>query len=189
MNHTNRSPTDSVESRSNWARKERCILDTLHRTHPPTHEAVAKFQQPVAKNFLQQFQRRFRQNLVYSSKTHCYEFAVYFVREAERNNCVHYHFLIRTTAQFPRKVLLPMIATASDGLAVLQHCEAVNNVAAITRYVVKDIDEAKGGSKTPLLFKPGLRLHLSGSCNGYFVRSKRELWQEWIQTTYGSSVK
>ncbi len=189
MNHTNRSPTESLESRHKWARKERCILDTLHRTHPPSHEAVAKFLRPVSKGMLQQFQRRLRQNLAYRSKSNCHEFAVYFVREVERSNCVHYHFLIRTTEPHPRKFLQALIAKASSGLAVLQHCEGIDSVAAITRYVVKDIADADGGHKEPLLFKPELRLHPSGWCNGYFVRSRPLLWQEWKRMQFGSSAR
>jgi hypothetical protein len=189
MPFTNRSPSESWESWRNWSRRERCILDTLHETHPPTHEAVVKFGRPVKPEKLKLFQDRVAASLRYWRKKHGHEFAVYFVREIERDNCVHYHFLIRTAVPFPRDVLKPIVENAAEGLAILRHCEAVDNVAAITRYVVKDIAAVDTGEKEVLLFKRSVGLHLSGGWNGYFVWTKGELWEKWKQERYGSAAK
>jgi len=86
-------------------------------------------------------------------------------------------------------VLQGLVAKSSGGHAVLQHCEAIDSVAAITRYVVKDMETVKTGERDVLLFKSNVRLHLSGSWNGYFQRSKAELWAEWKQSTYRSSAR
>jgi hypothetical protein len=178
-----------VESRCSWARKERWILDTLHDTHPPTHFATVKFERCVSVDEVRLFDRRVRQSVRYwSSKRNGFEFAVYFVREIEVNNWIHYHCLIRTTDD-PWTVLPEMIDNASNETARLKHCELVTNVPAVTRYVVKDLDDVKTGRKPILLFKPKLGLHLSGWWNGYFVRPKGQLWDEWKQLTYGRAER
>ena len=187
--HANRSPTESRESRKRWAEKERAILDVNHRSHPLTHEAVAKFKRPASVEFLKLFQRRVRQSLAYWIKSRRQQFAVYFVLEIERNNCVHYHFLIRTAVRFPRDVLKPIIDKASNGLAVLQHCETVNDVQAITRYVVKDLSPENPKMKKLLLFKPDLGIGFCGSWNRYFIKPKEQLWADWKRERYGNSAR
>jgi len=187
MNYTNRSPTDSLESRSNWAYKQRCILDELHKSHPPSHEAVLKFQSPVGVETLKRFQKSVREKLAYWVRVNGEQFSVYFVVEGECSNCVHYHMLIRTTTTHPRMILRNIVAKASQGMASLQHCEAVESVTAITRYIVKDLAAVRNGEKEVLLFKKGLRLRHCGQWNGYFVKPKKELWEQSNRHLYGAS--
>lgn len=187
MNHTNRSPTESQESRTNWARKESLILKTLHETHPPTHEAVVKFTMPMSVRSLKAFQTRFRQNVCNWSKREGVDMAIYYTREIERSNCVHYHLLIRTLHPKPSAVLRPIVASSSQGKATLRHLEQIRNAEATSRYILKYLESVRSGEKEVLLFRNGLGLHLSGAWNGYFVRSKRLLWEEWKIKTYRSS--
>ena len=189
MKFTNRSPTDSLETRLNWAYYHRCILAELHKTHPPTHEAVVKFDRQVKVATLKQFQKGVRERLAYWSKKNGQEFAVFFTIEIERNNCVHYHFLIRTNTKFPRIKLERIVAQASHGMASLQHCEAVDIVAAITRYVVKDIAAVQSGQKEVLLFRKGLRLRQCGFFNHYFVIPKKALWEKYKRSCKWSYSK
>ncbi len=187
--YVNRSPTESLESRGHWARKESLILEMQHQTHPPTHEAVAKFRQPVQPKTMKDFQRRMRQNLAYWSKVNAMDFSVYFVREIERTNCVHYHFLIRTDEPNALKVLTRTVRKASQDLARLSHYDAVNSPDAVTRYTTKDLKGVSTGEKPLLLFKRMLHMNLSGHWNGYFVRTKKALWDEWKRQKYGESAK
>ena len=106
--------------------------------HPPTYEAVAKFQHPVTVKALKHFQQGVRERLTYLTKTTGEEFAVFYVMEGERTNCVHFHFLIRTPTSYPRMSLKKIVTKASEGVALLQHCEAIESVAGITRYILKD---------------------------------------------------
>lgn len=172
------SPTESIESRLKWAWKRFLILMAVHRTHPPTHEATIKFRRVVDVDSLKRFHRRIADNLRHWSKRHGESLAVFYVREIERSNCVHYHLLIRTSKRFPRSVLASMIENATDGAAWLQHCEAIESVAAFTRYAVKDIRDVADGSKELLLFKPTVGMNLCGEWNHYYPRPVKELWKE-----------
>ena len=175
--YANRSPTDSIESRCNWAYKQRCILDESHRTLPPTHEAVIKFKRPVTVAEIKRFNKRCRERLRYWVKSNGHDFAIFYVIEIEPSNCVHYHLLIRTTRVHPRDVLKEIVDKASDEIAVVQHCDAVNCVEAITRYVVKDIADARTGKKEVLLFRRNLGFNFCGAWNGYFAKTKAKLWK------------
>jgi len=184
--HKVRSHTDSLESYDGWASKQKIILEMNHRTHPPTHEAVIKFTRPMKVRDLQIFTRKLRQNLQYLQKKKGIEFAVFYVWEIEKNNCLHLHLLIRTSAKYPRTVLASAIKTyISDKVIRLQHCEAIHSVPAITRYVLKDLKEVRSGKKKILLFKKGLLLNKVGQLNGYFHKPKKQLWEEWKLETFG----
>ncbi|MCI0704964.1 MAG: hypothetical protein L0241_28215 [Planctomycetia bacterium] len=172
-----------------WARRERRILDTLHRTHPPTHQATVKFLRPVDVETIRVFDRRVRQSITNWSKRHGQEFAVCVVREIEWTNCIHYHFLIRTAECDPWDVLPTIIDKASNEAAMLRYCKPVENVHRCTRYAVKDLKDVQSGVRPIFLFKPGVGLHLLGSWNGYFVKSRRELWEAWKLLHYGSAAK
>lgn len=186
--HINRSPTESLESRANWSRKERLILEMLHVTHPPTHEAVIKFLEPVRQRELRGMLRRARQNLSNWSKRHEVEFALYFTLEIERSNCIHLHLLLRTSTLNPSTVLREVFGKASKGRVDVRHCERVRQPEAISRYTVKDLKAVRNGSRKLYLFKKELRQRHSGQWNGYFVRPKKALWDDWKRLKYGNSA-
>lgn len=185
---TNRSPTHSIESRKRWAEKQCVILAMNHRTHPPTHFGTIKLSRPASIAEVKTFLQTCRLGLKYNIRRTGRECAVYLVLEIERNNCFHFHLLIRTTAVDPQSVLGRIVAKAGEGLAALKYCKPVRDITAATKYVVKAILAANGGKKTPLLLKKGLGLHHVTQWNGYFVASKSQLWKKWIQEKYGQAV-
>lgn len=187
--HTSRSATDSIESRSNWAFYQASILDELHKIYRPNYEGVIKCLRPVNVSDLTSFQMGVRRRLSYFSKKYMEEFAVFYVIEGERNNCVHYHLLIRTSVCCPDKVLEQIVTKSSNGIAELKHCEAISDVERITHYTVKDIAAAQTGEKEVLLFKRGLGLRICGSWNKYFTVPKADLWAKCKASRYGSSTE
>ena len=180
-----RTATSSVAARRAWSRKEGAILERNHRELAPTHEATVRFGRPCPAGELTRFQTGFARRLGYHAKSRGVELAVYWVREIDRGNRVHLHLLIRTELQDPGTVLRRIVEKASGGVAGLPHCEPIRSVAAITKYVVKDLIEVRDGRREVLLFRRGCGLRLSGQCGGYFVRGKAELWEECRREWYG----
>ena len=182
-----RSPTHSIESFGRWASRESNILIQQHKTHPPTHTAVAKFQTPIPVGQQKRIQTRIRQSLKNESKRTGCELSVYYKREIEPSNCVHYHFLIRTIHPRVASVMRRILAKASNGTLHLQYCRRVKSVKAITLYITKNLRDVRSGDRKHLLFVKKLGIHHSGGWNGYFTKTKREHWEEWKHATFGNS--
>lgn len=167
-----------------WAFRESTILKQQHKTHSPTHTAVAKFKRPIPVEKQQQIQTRIRQSLQNESKRTVHELAVYYRREIEPNNRVHYHFLIRTTHPNVAEVLHRIIHKASEGTLDLTYCQKIENLEAIRLYVTKNLKAVLSGEKKHQLFVKNLGIHHSGGWNGYFTKTKREHWEEWKVETF-----
>lgn len=184
MEFVNRSPTDSLDSRDNWAFKQCRILDMNHELAPPTHEATIHFNRPATVSTIKSFLLRFRKALQYFCKSTNQSFAVWCIMESSQGKRIHFHLLIRTTVRFPREILKPMVTEASETIASLEHCEAVENVPGATRYFLKHLRQDNPKRKGVRLLKKRLGLHLCRSWNGYFVRPKKQLWADWIRRTF-----
>lgn len=172
-----RRPTVSIESRNNWATKENAVLDQMHKELPPTHEAVVKFSKPVDFDDHREFIKRFNSRLNRFVRMKRIPFAVYWIREIEPNNVIHYHLLIRTTNANPVAIIAGLIKTFPIREPI--HCERIRDVKAITAYVTKNTLAVKTGGNDVLLFEAGHRFKLSGHMGGYFTRRKVQLWNDW----------
>lgn len=180
-----RSPTHSLESFGRWASRESNILLQQSKIRPPTHTAVAKFQTTIPVGQQKQIQTRIRQSLQNESKRTGYELAAYYKREIERNNRVHYHFLIRTNHPRVASVMRRILEKASNGTLLLKYCRQVESVQAITLYISKNLKDVRNGDREHLLFVKKLGIHHSGGWNGYFTKTKREHWEDWKHATFG----
>jgi hypothetical protein len=175
---SNRSPTSSLESRRNWARRHACVLRQNHCYALPTHIAVMKFERPVTVTALKEFTKKLGRLARDAAKKQGSKLAAFWVVEVEANNRVHYHLLIRTDLPDPAALLAGWVGRASQGLASLAYCKPVESVEAASKYAVKDLLKVKAGEKKVLLFKRRLGLRTCGQFGGYFVKTKAQLCRE-----------
>jgi hypothetical protein len=182
----NYSHTSSLESRRNWAWKEATILARSHEMAPPTHTAVVKFLAPQHLCVYSAFEARLAllARTFYQKNTEA--IAVYWTKEIEPNNCIHYHLLLRTSLANITEVMGQFVERASEGNAALAYCMPVKDVVAVTRYVVKDLVAVAEGTKEVLLFKKGLKIRICSSFGHYFIQTKAALWRQWKQANSGT---
>lgn len=177
-NFVDRTHTNSIKSRQNWAAKEFGILTANHAHAKPTHEGVIKFDKTLTVPAYRSFQTKLRRRMAYHVRTRKVELACYWVREIEINNRIHLHLLMRSSLTDPSVVLAEHVMKSSEGTGELAHCEDIESVEAISRYTVKHLKDVIAGERDVLLFKKGIGLNICGQFGGYFVKRKAELWEE-----------
>jgi len=177
-NFVDRTHTNSITSRQNWAAKEFGILTANHAHVKPTHEGVIKFNGILSVSAYREFHAKLRRRMAYHVKSRQVELACYWVRELEINNRIHLHLLVRSSLTDPSIVLAEKVQDSSDGTGSLAHCEPIKSVEAISRYTVKHLNEVISGEREVLLFRRRVGLNICGQFGGYFVKRKTELWEE-----------
>jgi len=190
-----RTPSSSILSRNNWASKEGMILNRNHIFLPPQFTAVIKFKKPTMPYIQNQFIRSLRQRFEYICRKYQATFAVYWVCEIERNNCIHYHFLIRTTLSHrqAKKFLQSKVNKAGKGLARLRYFKPIESISATTKYIVKDIQGINKDKYEVLLFTRESGLRVSGQFGNYFYTNKSKVWQaaikDWLRKKRRKKLK
>ncbi len=162
------SPTESLGSRQGWGKHERWLLRGVHAIAEPTHFATLQWRGIVGPGELRRFDRGFAQSVRRFVHRSGLSFGFYAVKELNDYNRVHCHVLIRSDVPASEigEVLSRLVRDASSERAIVTHCDPIQNLRAVERYVVKDLKADRLRAKPVRLFEPGCVRHRTVS--GYF---------------------
>lgn len=152
------SPTESVESRLRWARRESWLLRAIHQIRPPTHSMTIKWSQPVTTRSIKEFDKKMSRSLREHSERFGIELRFYSVKEINARDLVHAHLLIRTNLETGALTALfhDRCQRFSGSRASVTYCEPIRQTMAASLYTVKNLVAVRSGEKNLPLFEPGL---------------------------------
>ena len=190
-NHVmSRSPTESLESRQRWARREVWLLRGIHEIAEPTHVATLQWKLVIGPGELRRFDRRLSQTVRRFVERESVSFGLFSVKELNSYDRVHCHVLIRSDVPADEigDFLSRFVLSSSSRRAVVTDCQPIKNLRAVERYVTKDLNAVRRGTKSLRLFEPGFVRHRTSI--GYFPAGRtlaslrefgRSLWLREIQ--------
>ncbi len=151
------SPTESVESRLRWARRESWLLGAVHQRRPPTFLLTIQRETPVSPGTLKAFEKKLSRSLGEHSKRFDFELRYYAIKEIDARNLVHSHVLVRTELELKmlRSLFDERCQTLSGSQAIVTYCEPIRKTSAVSCYVTKDLRSVRAGEKELRLFPPG----------------------------------
>lgn len=183
------SPTESLQSRLAWARRESWLLRAIHQRRRPTFLMTIQWGQVVSPGDFKKIDQKLSRSLREHADRFDRELRFYSVKEIDCRDLVHAHVLVRTDMEQDDLIFLfeDRCRRFSDSKASVTYCEPIRQSTAASLYTTKDLIEVRSGKRKLLLFEPGtvrLRCHMRYWKPGETTQLRqigRQLWCDEVQ--------